>query len=297
MIIFIIMEIYISIQILSLKDHMDNSAYQGNRLSRALRFSLDNIKSVFAWGGSLILAAIATAIGMTFWMAAYSYSATYSYNIHWLLFGVILLVSLIPILIYIIAVHGFLWECIYTVLVGETVVKSGFEDITYTLKNGACLFLITLEYAVVFVVFLIPMFIFVLPILLSIMPSIIGFLVFILLLMILESVILFWTMLQWAVFVESFDLIKGLNPLNSIKLIVAMPVNAITACLSFLGIMVPYAIITLVFQILCVPAILLPFIRIAQYTSLAYIAADFYMGSYMNGDDYQPLQSENQHGM
>ncbi|MCD1294115.1 hypothetical protein CUJ83_03785 [Methanocella sp. CWC-04] len=166
-------------------------------------------------------------------------------------------------------VLGYVTRCMRELLKGNKKMPD-FDDVGELLKDGIFVTILFVIYGIViFLIYLVAL----IPIILSDMADsnvllIIG-LVLLVPIMIIIILLGIMAYLVWVVYAATDDLGKAVNPLNSLKLILANPVG-------FLLLMVGIFIIGLISAFACIFIVTIPWVGFFQYVAYAYILTWFY---------------------
>lgn len=260
-------------------------------LANSIRYSVSNPKSIAIWGGiyllTLILAFTCFIIGYFFLLGQDSLKDGGIPGL------TIILAGLIPAVLGGILVTGFICQCIRTLLSGESVTPIGLDNPWRLIKDGICVTIISFVGAIIGLILMIPGF--ALMYYSSINKNdtllLVGLVIFMLSL-IPYILLLFLSMIQWVIYVDSEHLSQGLNFLKSIGLILSHPLDAAIAIILVFVLQLVQSAICFVLEIPVCTMILFPFVAVLGYIATYYIFTRFYQKTTGNYDIKPPGSGE-----
>jgi hypothetical protein len=244
--------------------------YEGvsDLLSNSIKYGLSNKRAIVIWGAVYLVTMLvffAGYIGGVFLIFMDERSI-----IAW----VLILISLIPILILSVLLAGYVRRCLSGLFEGNETVPD-IADLGGIVVDGLKLAAIYIEGIVVMFILFIPS---VALILISYRyeEAICGYCLLYPIELVLMILVLVINMVQWAVFADTGSLMKGLNPLNAVRLIKGDLRYAAVAGLAALIIYLILSVVSSILTLLVVTLLLLPFVIMPFYCALIYILARFY---------------------
>jgi hypothetical protein len=244
----------------------------GDIFVNALKFGVSNMVSLAVWGIAFVLAIVVAMVIML--------AAVLLFYDNEILMIPLMLLAYLPALAVGVLMLGFIIQCMKTVIDGGSVMPTGLESPGSLVKDGVMTLIIAVEAFVVEMVCFVPAFLFMFLAVWSESTTLMLIAMALMLLMVpVIMVVIFLNMIQWAVYADTGSLIRGLNPIRTISLIRSNPGAALVMVLLLIASNIFFTVVIFLCEVLVITILLLPFLTIAMYASMAYIVAVFYRQS------------------
>lgn len=244
----------------------------GDIFVNALKFGVSNMTSLAVWGIAFVVTIIVAVIIMLM--------AVLIFDDNVIAMIALMLLAYLPALAIGVLMMGFISQCMKTVIDGGSVMPLGLDSPVRLAKDGIMTMIIAFEAFIAEMICLAPAFL--LMFLAAGSDSTALMLVAMALMLVAIPVIMVFfllNMIQWAVYADTGSLLRGLNPLRVVGLIRANPGGAVTMVLLLIAAYLVFTVVMFACEMLIITILLLPFLAIAMYASIAYIIAVFYRQS------------------
>jgi len=251
---------------------MANDEGPGDILVNALKFSVSNVAGLVIGGIALALAIVVMMIVM--------FTGLFLFDDNVLAMIALVILSYLPALAVSVLMMGLVSQCMKTVIDGSSMMPTGLESPVGLVKDGIMTLIIVFEAFVGEMICLAPAFLLMFLAAGSDNTTLILIAMVLMLLALPVIMIIFLlNMIQWAVYADTGSLLQGLNPLKPLGLIRSNLRGAVIMLALLIAANLLFSILVLACELLIITILLLPFMLIAMYASMAYIVAVFYRQS------------------